>query len=98
AGFNHFTGWPDGPPMGTGIAYTDFLVPHFAAIALIAALDYRRRTGIGQYIDFSHLEAGAHALSTALLDWTVNAHEQTRLGNRDPEAAPHGCYRARDGR
>ena len=53
AGFNHLTGWPDGEPIGTGIAYTDFLVPHFAAFALIAALDYRRRTGEGQYIDLS---------------------------------------------
>jgi len=26
AGINHMTGWPDGPPIGTGVAYTDFLV------------------------------------------------------------------------
>jgi len=98
AGFNHFTGWEDGPPIGTGVAYTDFLVPHFAAIALIAALDYRRRTGQGQYIDFSQFEAAIHGLWTAILDWTVNGHEQTRLGNHDLEAAPHNAYRCRDGR
>lgn len=98
AGFNHLTGWPDGPPIGTGIAYTDFLVPHFAAIALVAALDYRRRTGEGQYIDFGQFEAGVQGLGTAILDWTVNGHEQMRMGNRDPEVAPHGCYRAKDGR
>jgi len=98
AGFNHLTGWPDGPPIGTGIAYTDFLVPHIAATALIAALDYRRRTGKGQYIDFGQFEAAVHGLWTAILDWTANGHEQIRLGNRDPEAAPHGCYRCQDGR
>lgn len=98
AGINHLTGWPDEPPIGTGVAYTDFLVPHLAATALIAALDYRRRTGIGQYIDFGQMEAAVHGLGTAILDWTVNAHEQTRMGNKDPEAAPHGCYRCRDGR
>lgn len=98
AGFNHLTGWPDGPPIGTGTAYTDFLVPHIAAVGLIAALDYRRRTGIGQYIDFGQFEAAIHGLWTAMLDWTVNGHEQVRMGNRDPEAAPHGCYRCRDGR
>lgn len=98
AGFNHMTGWPDAEPIGTGIAYTDFLVPHIAAIALIAALDYRRRTGIGQYIDFGQMEAAVHGLGTAILDWTVNGHEQIRLGNRDLEAAPHGCYRCKDGR
>lgn len=98
AGYNHLTGWEDGPPIGTGIAYTDFLVPHFAAIAVIAALDYRRRTGKGQYIDFSQLEAGVHGLGTAILDWTANGHEQIRLGNHDMEAAPHNAYRCRDGR
>lgn len=98
AGYNHMTGWPDDPPIGTGVAYTDFLVPHIATVALIAALDYRRRTGKGQYIDFGQLEAAVHGLNTAILDWTANGHEQVRLGNRDPEAAPHGCYQASDGR
>jgi len=98
SGINHFTGWEDGPPIGTGVAYTDFLVPHFAAVALIAALDYRRRTGHGQYIDFGQYEAAVHGLWTSVLDWTVNGHEQSRLGNHDPEAAPHNAYRCRDGR
>ena len=97
-GYNHLTGWEDGPPIGTGVAYTDFLVPHMAAVALIAALDYRRRTGKGQFIDFSQMEAALHGLGTAILDWTANGHEQSRMGNRDPEAAPHGCYRCKDGR
>ena len=98
SGYNHLTGWEDGPPIGTGIAYTDFLVPHFAAIAVIAALDYRRRTGQGQYIDFSQMESGVHGLGTAILDWTANGHEQIRLGNHDTEAAPHNAYKCKDGR
>ncbi len=97
-GYNHLTGWPDGPPIGTGVAYTDFLVPHLAATALIAALDYRRRTGAGQYIDFGQMEAAVHGLGTAIIDWTANGHEQVRLGNHDAEAAPHNAYRCRDGR
>lgn len=98
AGYNHMTGWPAEPPIGTGVAYTDFLVPHLAATALIAALDYRRRTGKGQYIDFGQMEAAVHGLGTAVLDWTANGHEQSRLGNHDMEAAPHNAYECRDGR
>ncbi len=98
AGFNYLTGWPDEPPIGTGIAYTDFLAPHFATFALVAALDYRRRTGKGQYIDFSQQEGSIHALGTAILEWTANGREAERLGNRDPEAAPHGCYKCKDGK
>ena len=98
AGYNELTGFPDGPPIGTGVAYTDFLAPHFGAVALIAALDYRRRTGKGQYIDLSQLESVIHGLGTVPLDWTANGNEQSRLGNRDVEGAPHGCYKCRDGR
>ncbi len=98
AGFNHLTGWPDGEPIGTGVAYTDFLVPHVGALALVAALDYRRRTGVGQYIDFSQFEGAIHALGPAILESTANGREAGRLGNRDPEAAPHGAYRCKDGR
>jgi benzylsuccinate CoA-transferase BbsF subunit len=44
AGFFHLTGWPDREPAGPYGAYTDFINPHFAASALIAALDHWRRT------------------------------------------------------
>ena len=98
SGYNHLTGWEDGPPIGTGIAYTDFLAPHFGAIALLAALDYRRRTGKGQFIDFGQYDASVHGLGTAILDWTVNGHEQMRMGNHDFDACPHNAYRCKDGR
>ena len=47
------TGWPDRDPVMIYGAYTDFLSQRFAATALIAALDHRRRTGEGQHIDLS---------------------------------------------
>ena len=93
AGISHLTHYPGEEPIGTGVAYTDFLVPHFAAAALIAALDHRQRTGEGQNIDFGQLEAALHATETMLLDYTVNGREQEALGARHPEYAPHGTYR-----
>lgn len=98
AGFSHLTGFNGEPPIGTGVAYTDFLVPHFATVSLIAAMDYRRRAGVGQHIDLGQMDAAIHGLGTAVLDWTVNGNEQIRDGNRDLNAAPHGCYQARDGK
>ena len=92
AGVNHLTGWPDGDPIGAYGPYTDFFAPHMAAAALIAALDYRRRTGIGQYIEMSQLETAIHCLDTAIIDYTVNGREQRRMGNRHPDASPHGAY------
>jgi benzylsuccinate CoA-transferase BbsF subunit len=92
AGITHFTGWPDRPPAGTGVAYTDFFASHVAAFALLCALDVRRRTGRGQYIDLSQQEASMYGLDAALLDYTVNGRVATRQGNRHPTAAPHGAF------
>ena len=61
-GFYHVTGWPDRPPAGPYLAYTDYTSPRLALVALLAALDHRRRTGEGQYLDFAQAEAAAHFL------------------------------------
>lgn len=94
SGFYNVTGWPDRAPAGPYNAYTDTIVPRFVLIALLAALDYRRRTGQGQYIDQSHAETALHFLGPALLDYTVNRRVQVRAGNRDARMAPHGVYPA----
>ena len=49
----------------------------------MAALDWRRRTGCGQYLDLSQAEASIHFLAPAVLDHTVNGAEPTRMGNAD---------------
>ena len=93
AGISHLTAYPGEEPIGTGVAYTDFLVPHFAASALLAALDHRQRTGEGQNIDFGQMEAAIHATETMVLDYTVNGREQHALGAGHPDFRPYGTYR-----
>ena len=92
AGISHLTAYPGEEPIGTGVAYTDFLVPHFAASALLAALDHRQRTGEGQNIDFGQMEAAIHATETMVLDYTVNGREQEALGAGHPDYHPYGTY------
>lgn len=94
SGFYRLTGWPDRPPAGPFSAYTDYVAPRFNAASVLAALEYRRRTGEGQYIDVSQAEAALHFLGPALLDCTVNGVVQERIGNRDLNVAPHGVYPA----
>ncbi len=91
-GFYELTGWPDGEAMAVYGAYTDFVAPRFAALSLLAALEERRRSGQGQYIDMAQSEASLHFLSPALLDYTANGRVMQRQGNRDPHMAPHGAY------
>jgi crotonobetainyl-CoA:carnitine CoA-transferase CaiB-like acyl-CoA transferase len=93
-GFNELAGWPDRPPAGPYGAYTDYVAPRFNAIAVLAALEHRRRTGQGQHIDLSQAEAAMHFLTPAILDYGANGRVQSRQGNDDPHAAPHGVYTA----
>ena len=94
AGFHNLTGWADRPPAGPFGAYTDYVAPRFTAMALIAALDHRRRTGEGQYIDQSQAECAIHFLGPAIMDYTANGRVAGRHGNADSDFAPHGVYPA----
>jgi benzylsuccinate CoA-transferase BbsF subunit len=61
-------------------------------LVVLSALDYRRRTGKGQFIDIAQIEVTANLIGEAYLDYTVNGRVQKPAGNRNPHAAPHGCY------
>ena len=92
SGFTHLIGEPDGPPYFLYGPYIDFVAVAFGGIAVLAALDHRRRTGEGAYIDLSQYETGVQFISSALLDYSANGAIANRDGNRDAGAAPHGCY------
>ncbi|MEM9622402.1 MAG: CoA transferase, partial [Pseudomonadota bacterium] len=93
AGFYELTGWPDMSPMGPWVAYTDTIAPRFVSALLTAAIDHRRRTGEGCFLDVAQLETALHFLGPEILDLQVNGHLARRMGNRSAYAAPQGCYR-----
>jgi crotonobetainyl-CoA:carnitine CoA-transferase CaiB-like acyl-CoA transferase len=91
-GFGNLCGWPDRAPAGPYGSYTDCVAPRFTIASILAALEYRRRTGRGQYIELSQAEASMHFLTPVLLDFTANDFVQIPQGNRDRHFAPHGVY------
>lgn len=95
SGFVEITGWPDRDPSLLYGAYTDSIAGRFGAAAVLAALDYRCRTGRGQYIDLSQYEAGVQFLIPPLLDSAANGKVLRRNGNRHSFASPHGVYRCK---
>lgn len=92
AGITNYTGWPDRGPVNPYVGYTDLILPRFAATTILAALDYRDRTGKGVYIDISQFETGLQFIAPAILEYTANGIESQRMGNECSYAAPHGAY------
>ena len=91
-GFTYITGYPDREPAPTQSAYTDFVAPRCNAVAVLAALEYKRRTGKGQYLDLSQREVSTTFLTTPILDYTVNGRVMQRNGNKVTFAVPHNAY------
>ncbi|HUT67202.1 MAG TPA: CoA transferase [Dehalococcoidales bacterium] len=85
-------GYPDRPPVPPSTYYTDQLSPMYGSLAIMAALDYRRRTGKGQYIDHAQIEAGLNYITPLILDYQVNNRELALKGNKCDYASPHGIY------
>ena len=93
AGLPNFIGWPDRGPLPVGVgAYTDCISPRFASAAVIAALEYRNRTGKGQLLDLSQLETAIYFILPAILEYVTNGREPLLMGNACPYAVPHGVY------
>jgi len=95
AGIVNLVGWPEQEPISLMVAYSDYLVPHFAAAALIGALDYHRKTGKGQLLDISQFEVSLQLLLPALINYSINGSEEKLKGNSCDYAAPHGAFRCK---
>ncbi|MFT3855229.1 MAG: CoA transferase [Ilumatobacteraceae bacterium] len=94
SGFYEITGWDDRPPAGPFNAYTDTVAPRFLVTTLLAALDHRRRTGEGMFVDQAQMESSLHFLAPQLLDVQVSGRLARRNGNVDPDRCPHDAYPA----
>ncbi|MEK7217361.1 MAG: CoA transferase [Chloroflexota bacterium] len=96
SGFTWVWNHPDQPePTGSQVALPDYLASVYAALAIIAALDHRRRTGQGQHILLAQVATAASLLPTTLLEYFVNHHVTPPRGNTSPFFAPYGLYPCR---
>lgn len=93
-GVAHLTGWPDRGPTLPGTAYTDMVIPPLAAFGVLTALEHRRRTGEGQWLDISQMEAMLYTMGAPIVDALTRGRDAGRLGNRarGQALAPHGVY------
>ena len=93
AGYQGLVGHEGATPIGPYGPYTDFIGPRFGLVSLLAALDHRRRTGKGCWLDISQAEAGIQFLAPQVADAAATGRLAAAMGNRDPQYAPHGVFR-----
>lgn len=96
AGLTYEWGFPDvSTPTGSGGYPTDYLAGVTAALMIVAALEWRDRTGQGQFIDMAQVENAATIMESIYMDYTINNRLQERRGNSSPYFAPYGVYRCK---
>ncbi len=96
-GIMSVTGEPDGPPMKVGVAVVDITTGMFAAYAIVSALRYRDRTGLGQRIDISLLESQVAWLANVASNYLVSGEVPRRYGNAHPNIVPYQTFPTADG-
>ncbi len=97
SGFSAITGFPGRTPLKTGIWIGDCTGALFAAIGILAALHYRKKTGQGHLLDVSQAEGLIRILDWTWLYQALAKKERGLYGNRDIACSPSGVFRCRDG-
>ena len=92
SGLTALVGHEGETPKGMNIRYGDSTAGACAALACIAALHHRERTGEGQFIDLSAVEAMTSLVGDSLFSYSVTGQVPEADGNFHPEMCPHGAY------
>jgi len=88
---------PGGGPLRVGVALTDLFTGVYATSAILAALEVRHRTGVGQLIDMALLDVGMAILANQASGYLNTGKVPQRQGNSHPSLAPYQDFPTRDG-
>jgi formyl-CoA transferase len=97
SGLMTVTGEPGGPPVKVGVPLTDLGAGLFALAAILAALHHRGRSGRGQYIDTSLLEAGLALSAWEAAEFFASGAAPEAMGSAHRFLAPYQAIRCADG-
>ncbi|MFN2229512.1 MAG: CaiB/BaiF CoA transferase family protein [Anaerolineae bacterium] len=96
SGLMSITGPEGGPPVRVGTSVGDITAGHQCAIAILAALWYRERTGRGQVVDMSMVDGLVYILENAIVRYTLSGQIPAPLGTRHPAITPFRAYPTAD--
>jgi benzylsuccinate CoA-transferase BbsF subunit len=88
------TGFEGRVPQCLGTMHTDFTVPYFAAMHILAALHHRDRTGEGTYLELSQYESSVRLMDVELASVLNGGQGPGRMANGSCSCSPHGIFPA----
>jgi crotonobetainyl-CoA:carnitine CoA-transferase CaiB-like acyl-CoA transferase len=92
SGLFNLVGHEGETPMGMNMRHGDSTAGTCAALACLAALHHRERTGEGQFIDLSAVETMTSLVGDSLFAYSVTGKVPQSDENFNPDMAPHGAY------
>ncbi|WP_260609794.1 CaiB/BaiF CoA-transferase family protein [Sphingomonas sp. IC081] len=90
-------GQPGAGPLKTGPSLVDFVTGHNTALAILGALQYRHRSGEGQFIDIALLDSSVAMVSHIMQDYLISGQAPPRLGNGGNGGGPADLMHCADG-
>ncbi len=97
SGIMSVTGEVEGEPQRVGSPVADVSAGLYACMSILAALHVREKTGKGQHIDISLLEAAVSLLSNVSSNYLISGEEAERYGNGHPNIVPYQAFHTQDG-
>ena len=88
---------PGGGPQKVGVAVADLFTGMYATVAVLAALTFRERTGQGQHVDLSLLDAQVAMLANQNMNFLTTGEAPERRGNAHPNIVPYQTFATADG-
>ena len=98
AGYAHISGYPGQAPLLPGFGLADSTTGLMAAYLAMVAVNEKRRSGVGQFIDLAIYESLLTLIGPNVINYDQLGLVQQRLGSRLPFTAPRNTYRTRDNR
>lgn len=96
-GVMSLTGDPEGPPTKVGVGIADVMCGMYATIGILAALRHRDKTGEGQHIDLSLVDAQMAWLINEGTNFLTSGEAPKRRGNAHPNIVPYDAFETSDG-
>jgi len=97
SGYMSTTGEPDGPAVRPGTAMIDMTTGLYSTIGILAALQERETSGLGQHLEVSLLDSGLLALLNLGAGFLNTGELPQRAGNAHPSIVPYQTFATADG-